>query len=136
MNILLADDSLVVRKSIVRCLNEIGEFTIEHASDGQEAVDLFKTRPFGLVITDWHMPNKSGVELVAEIRELDDQVPILMVTCEAQREHVIEALTSGASDYLIKPFTHKTLREKLAKHGCVTASSGKGTPRLFRSFNQ
>ena len=70
------------------------------------------------MLTDWNMPNKSGLEVIQEIRQQDANVPIIMVTTEAEKSRVVQAIQAGVSDYLVKPFTADTLREKLEKHGC------------------
>jgi two-component system chemotaxis response regulator CheY len=81
-------------------------------------VETFRRGNFDLVLTDWNMPAKSGLEVIQEIRAMNKTVPIIMVTTEAEKSRVLEAIQAGVSDYLIKPFTADTLREKLEKHGC------------------
>ncbi|MEN0111677.1 MAG: response regulator, partial [Planctomycetota bacterium] len=71
-----------------------------------------------LVLTDWNMPRKSGLDVIKEVRKQDTDVTIIMVTTEAEKARVLEAIQAGVSDYLVKPFTADTLREKLEKHGC------------------
>ena len=116
--VLLADDSSTMRKIILRSLNAVGIPSATEASDGDEAVSMFKPGEFDLVLTDWNMPGKNGLEVVTEIRKMDANVPIIMVTTEAEKARVLEAIQAGVSDYLVKPFTADTLREKLEKHGC------------------
>lgn len=115
---LVADDSSTMRKIILRSLNAVGVTDIAEAADGDEAIDKFKGGGFNLVLTDWNMPGKSGLEVIQAIRATDKEVPIIMVTTEAEKSRVLEAIQAGVSDYLVKPFTADTLREKLAKHGC------------------
>jgi two-component system chemotaxis response regulator CheY len=119
LSVLIADDSNTMRKIIVRSLLALGatEGDLAEAADGAEAVGKFKSGRFDLVLTDWNMPNKSGLEVIQEIRALNAQVPIIMVTTEAEKARVIQAIEAGVSDYLVKPFTSEALREKLAKHG-------------------
>ncbi len=116
--VLVADDSSTMRKIIIRSLQAVGVPAATEASDGNEAVGLFKPGDFDLVLTDWNMPGKSGLEVVQEIRTRDAKVPIIMITTEAEKGRVMQAIEAGVSDYLIKPFTAETLREKLEKHGC------------------
>jgi len=116
--VLVADDSSTMRKIILRSLTAVGVDTATEAADGQEAVDKFKPGDFDLVLTDWNMPNKNGLEVITEIRAQDANVPIIMVTTEAEKSRVLEAIQAGVSDYLVKPFTADMLREKLEKHGC------------------
>jgi two-component system chemotaxis response regulator CheY len=107
-----------MRKIIIRSLQAVGVPGAIEAADGDEAVSLFKPGEFDLILTDWNMPGKSGLEVIQEIRAQDAQVPIIMVTTEAERTRVMQAIEVGVSDYLVKPFTAETLREKLEKHGC------------------
>jgi two-component system chemotaxis response regulator CheY len=116
--VLVADDSSTMRKIIIRSLQAVGVPEASEAADGNEAVAMFKPGEFDLVLTDWNMPGKSGLEVVQEIRTRDKAVPIIMVTTEAEKGRVLQAIQAGVSDYLVKPFTADTLREKLEKHGC------------------
>jgi len=116
--VLVADDSSTMRKIILRSLNAVGVPSAVEAADGEEAVNLFKPGDFDLVLTDWNMPGKNGLEVTQDIRAKDPNVPIIMVTTEAEKNRVLEAIQAGVSDYLVKPFTADTLREKLEKHGC------------------
>jgi len=116
--VLVADDSSTMRKIILRSLQAVGVSETTEAADGSEAVSLFKPGQFDIVLTDWNMPGKTGLEVVQEIRAQDANIPIIMVTTEAEKERVMQAIQAGVSDYLVKPFTADTLREKLEKHGC------------------
>jgi two-component system chemotaxis response regulator CheY len=115
LNVLLAEDSGVMRKIIVRSLNEVGILCVTEAADGQEAFEIFQNAKcqFDLVMTDWHMPNRTGIQLTQDIRAINTDVVILMITTESEREKVVEALLAGANDFLAKPFDADTLREKL-----------------------
>jgi two-component system chemotaxis response regulator CheY len=115
MKVLVADDSGTMRKIIVRNLQALGVTDVTEAADGAEAVAMFKRGEFQLVLTDWNMPNKSGPDVVREIRAQDSGVPIVMVTTEAEKGRVLQAIQAGVSDYLIKPFTSETLRHKVEK---------------------
>ena len=119
INVLVADDSGTMRKIIIRSLNAVGITSVVEAPDGNEAVALFKPGAFGLVLTDWNMPGKSGLEVIKEIRAQDASVPIIMITTEAEKARVIQAVQAGVTDYLVKPFTADTLRAKLEKHVAV-----------------
>lgn len=116
--VLVADDSSTMRKIILRSLQAVGVSTAVEAADGNEAISLFNPGEFDMVLTDWNMPGKSGLEVVQDIRARDPKVPIIMITTEAEKGRVIQAIQAGVSDYLVKPFTADTLREKLEKHGC------------------
>ncbi len=116
--VLVADDSSTMRKIILRSLQAVGVPTATEAADGDEAVKAFVPGQFDLVLTDWNMPGKNGLQVVEEIRKQDAGVKIIMITTEAEKTRVMEAIQAGVSDYLIKPFTADMLREKLEKHGC------------------
>jgi len=105
-----------MRKIIIRSLQAVGVPSAVEASDGNEAIQVFVPGQFDLVLTDWNMPGKSGLEVIKEIRAKDAKVPIIMITTEAEKSRVIQAIQAGVSDYLVKPFTSDTLREKLEKH--------------------
>ncbi len=107
-----------MRKIILRSLQAVGVPGAVEAADGIEAVQKFGEGEFDLVLTDWNMPGKSGLEVIQEIRKTNTSVPIIMVTTEAEKSRVLEAIQAGCSDYLVKPFTADTLREKLEKFGC------------------
>jgi two-component system, chemotaxis family, chemotaxis protein CheY len=115
MRVLLADDSGTMRTILRRSLKSIGVSDIVEAIDGVQAVELFQGGGVDLVLTDWNMPGKCGPEVAKEIRALDKNVPIIMITTEAERGRVLEAVQAGVSDYLIKPFTTSTLEQKLAR---------------------
>ena len=116
--VLVVDDSATMRKIILRSLSTVGISETVEAADGDEAVMLFNPGNFDLVLTDWNMPGKSGLQVLHEIRKKDPEVPVIMVTTESEKGRVLEAIQAGVSDYLVKPFTADTLREKLQKHGC------------------
>lgn len=118
MRVLIADDSGTMRTIIRRTLESMGVSGAVEVADGQQAMELYKSAAgnFHLVLTDWNLPTKSGVEVVREIRLLDKSVPILMVTTETDKTRVLEAIAAGVSDYLVKPFTTDALRKKLERY--------------------
>src|SRR5262245_28235047 len=111
--VLVADDSGVMRKIIIRSLNACGVTEIVEANDGVEAITKFKEGGIDLVRTDWNMPNKNGLEVVQEIRASGSDVPIIMITTEAENNRVREAIQAGVNDYLAKPFDNELLRQKI-----------------------
>lgn len=119
IRVLIADDSSTMRKIIIRSLNAVGITDIVEAADGAEALSLFGQSDVQLVMLDWNMPEKNGLEVLQEIRALGSNVPVMMVTTEAEKARVLAAIQSGATDYLVKPFTADLLREKLEKHCAV-----------------
>jgi two-component system, chemotaxis family, chemotaxis protein CheY len=115
MRVLLADDSSTMRTIIRRVLKELGIHDPAEAADGLQAAEIFKAGEFDLVLTDWNMPGKTGIELAREIRACDQKVPIIMITTEAERPRVVEAVRAGVTDYLVKPFTTSALQDKLER---------------------
>ncbi len=120
---LVADDSSTMRKILIRSLSACGIDDIVEAGDGAEALRLFGDGPFDLVLTEWNMASKTGLEVVQAIRAGGAKTPIIMITAEAEKSRVIEAIKAGVTDYLIKPFTAEMLREKI-EEGCSASSSG------------
>lgn len=90
---------------------------VEEAEDGADALAKLQSSAYDFVITDWNMPNMDGLELLKNIRSDAGlaTLPVLMVTAEAKKENIIAAAQSGASGYVVKPFTAAILEEKLNK---------------------
>jgi two-component system chemotaxis response regulator CheY len=105
-----------MRRIIIRSLEEIGMAEVVEANDGEEAIAEFAKHDFALVLTDWNMPKKNGLELIQAIRATGSKVPIIMITTESEKARVFTAIEAGVSDYLIKPFDAETLRGKVEKH--------------------
>ncbi len=117
IKVLIVDDMATMRRIIKSLLEQLGFKNIDEAEDGAVAFEKLKKGNYDLVITDWNMPNMTGLELVQEIRK-DPQlkeIPVLMVTAEAKKENVIAAIKAGVNNYIVKPFTAETLKEKLEK---------------------
>lgn len=115
MRVLVADDSSTMRKIIIRSLQAVGVNDAVEANDGQEAIDMFAKGGIDLILTDWNMPGKTGLDVVREIRTSNTNVPIIMITTEAEKRRVVEAIQAGVTDYLLKPFQADNLREKLSR---------------------
>ena len=117
MRVLVADDDKSMRSLIVHSLSAVGVREVVEASNGNHAVRAFQQDAFDLVVLDWQMPGMCGLEVIEAIRATGSGVPILMVTATGtMNEHVVDAVTTGASDYLLKPFEPAALREKLRKY--------------------
>ncbi len=115
IKVLIADDSGVMRKIIVRAAKSSGVDEIVEAVDGADALAKFEQEAFDLVLTDWNMPNKSGLDVIQEIRGKGSNVPIIMVTTEGEKGNVLQAIEAGVSDYLTKPFEAADLSAKIDK---------------------
>jgi two-component system chemotaxis response regulator CheY len=114
--VLVVDDSGTMRKIIVRSLNVLGVTDVVEAGDGSDGLALFKQQHFDVVLTDWNMPRMTGLEFLKAIRNMGSQVPVILITTEADKDRVIEAVHAGVSDYLVKPFETDGLRTKLQKY--------------------
>ena len=118
LKFLVVDDFSTMRRIVRNLLKELGYTNVDEAEDGVVALQKLKGGGnFQFVVTDWNMPNMTGIDLLREIRKDASlkHLPVLMVTAEAKRENIIEAAQAGASGYVVKPFTAVTLDEKLQK---------------------
>lgn len=117
MKVMVVDDMSTMRRIIKNILKQLGFVNVEEAENGQEALAKMRVGGFGFVISDWNMPVMSGIELLRAIRadETLKSIPVLMVTAEAQKENIIEAIQAGVSNYIVKPFTAEVLQEKMNK---------------------
>lgn len=120
IKILVVDDMATMRLRVINQLKGMGYLHIEQASDGQEAYTLLQQKmdegnPIELVISDWNMPNMTGIELLEKLRSEKgfSSLPFVMVTAEGEKPQVLRALKSGVTDYLIKPVDKVILQEKL-----------------------
>lgn len=115
MRFIVIDDCSTMRRMQRRALEKLGFLDVVEAEDGRQALAVMDASPPDVILTDWNMPTMDGLELVRAVRARDKQIPILMITTEAGRERVIEAIQAGVNDYLIKPFTPDTLSAKIRK---------------------
>ncbi len=113
MKALVVDDSAVMRKVLIGALSRTNISDVDQAADGLEAVSAVKKGQYDLILMDWNMPNMLGIDAVREIRAAGCKTPIIMVTTEAERCRVIDALKAGANNYVIKPFEPTTIVAKI-----------------------
>lgn len=115
--ILVLDDMMTMRKIVIKNLKELGFTDIQEAADGLLGWQILETTepPIQLIISDWNMPNCSGLDLVKKVRASTKyaKAPFIMLTAEAEAAQVKEALVAGVTNYIIKPFTSDTLKLKL-----------------------
>lgn len=117
MKVLIVDDFDTIRRVLRNVLKDLGFTNISEADDGKSALKELKKEKCDLILCDWNMPEMSGLELLIKIRADDEikDVPFVMVTAEARKENIIEAVKAGVSSYIVKPFTAETVNEKLSK---------------------
>lgn len=113
MKALVVDDSMTIRRILVKALGVVGISDVTEAADGVEAVNAAKEQVFDVILLDWNMPRMCGLETLRALRRSGNRTAVIMVTTEAEKGRVIEAIQSGANDYLIKPFTPDQLAKKV-----------------------
>ncbi len=118
INILIVDDFPTMRKIVKTVLKQLGYTRITEAEDGAEGLEILKSNSsIEFVVSDWNMPQMTGIELLKEVRKNPKlkHLPFLMVTAEADKENIVEAVKSGVSNYIVKPFNAATMKEKIDK---------------------
>ncbi|MBF0530334.1 MAG: response regulator [Deltaproteobacteria bacterium] len=115
--VLIADDYLSMRRTIIGILKQMGFTLFTEAEDGLMAKSILDSQKIDLVISDWNMPNMTGIELLSHVRSSTTlrDIPFLIISGEAQQQNVIEAAKKKVSEYIIKPFPADTLKRKLDK---------------------
>lgn len=115
VEVLVVDDSRVMREMIVACLRPFEQASFTHASSGLEAIERLSLKPFDLVILDLHMPDIGGIEVLQFIRAQESlrRLPILVVTSRTDSSSRRSALSAGASAYMTKPFAPESLRDEV-----------------------
>ncbi len=115
MKILIVDDFSTMRRIVRNILKQLGFTNIEEAEDGDVAFEKMKEGDYQFVITDWNMPNMTGLDLLKAIRadERLKDTPVLLVTAEAEKENVVQAAQAGVNDYIVKPFTADVMQKKI-----------------------
>ncbi len=117
IKVLIVDDFATMRRILKNILKQLGFKNLLEADDGTTAIDTLEKNDIDLVISDWNMPRMTGLELLKWVRgnKKYAKTPFLMVTAEAQKQNVIEAVQAGVSNYVVKPFTAEAISEKLKK---------------------
>jgi two-component system chemotaxis response regulator CheY len=115
MRVLIVDDYKTMLNIIRTLLNQHGFSNIYEATDGATALQKLREANFGLVIADWNMEPVSGLQLLKDVRA-DTRlktIPFIMVTAESKTENVVAARAAGVNNYILKPFTAATLKQKI-----------------------
>jgi len=115
MKILVVDDQVTMRKVISHILQELGYKDIKVAEDGVLAFKMLVNGCFDFVISDWNMPNMTGIQLLKAIRETEEikDLPVLLVTAENEKKQVMEAARAGVNSFIAKPFSGAELEKKI-----------------------
>ena len=116
IKILVVDDQECMRKVISHILKQLGFDNIYVAADGRIAYQMLKKSNFNFVISDWNMPNMSGIQLLKLVRKTDSlkTLPVLLVTAENEKSQVMEAAKAGVNSFITKPFSAAELEKKIA----------------------
>ena len=117
IKVLIVDDFATMRRILKNILKQLGFKNLVEADDGTTAWEVLEGQTIDLIISDWNMPKMTGLELLKKVRASDTHktTPFLMVTAEAQKQNVIEAVQAGVSNYVVKPFTAEAISDKLQK---------------------
>ncbi|WP_432798390.1 response regulator [Poriferisphaera sp. WC338] len=122
MKVLLVDDSKTMRNIQRGILTQLGYQEIEEAVDGLDALSKVGAFEPDLLLVDWNMPNMDGLTFVKQYRESGRKAPIIMVTTEAEKMRVVEAIKAGVNNYVVKPFTPDVLSERIKETLTRTAA--------------
>jgi len=114
--ILVVDDMKTVRKLVSMALKENGYANITEAENGVDAWNKLNAQPdFGVIISDWNMPEMTGLDLLKKVREAPpfSKLPFIMLTAESESQQVLAAVQAKVTNYVVKPFTNVQILEKL-----------------------
>jgi two-component system chemotaxis response regulator CheY len=117
MRVLVVDDFSTMRRIVKNILRQLGFNNVVEADDGTSAWEILNREKIDFIVSDWNMPQMTGIELLRRVRasEQHAETPFLMVTAEAQQENIIEAVQAKVSNYIVKPFTAETMKQKIDK---------------------
>ena len=116
--VMVVDDSRIMRNIVKNTFEKLKiPANFIEAADGKQALDLLMNNEINLVLLDWNMPNLSGIDFLKLVRSMDKyrEIPVIMVTSEADKFHVVEAVKAGATSYITKPIKENILMEKLSR---------------------
>lgn len=113
MKTLVVDDSPIIQRIIISALSDMEDAEVVTAGNGEDAVAAVNENEFDMILMDWNMPRMSGIDALRYIRLMGISTPVIMVTTESEKENIIEAIKSGANNYIIKPFEPHVIAEKI-----------------------
>ena len=116
MPILVVDDFNTMRRIVRSLLKQLGFNNVDEAVDGDDALSKITAKDYALILSDWNMEPKSGIELLRDVRQNEKykNMPFILITAESKVENIVEAKKAGVNQYIVKPFNAKTLKEKLS----------------------
>ena len=115
IKILIVDDIASMRKIVTDSLFQIGFSNLVEAKDGENALKTLKVNKIDLILCDWNMPKMTGIELLKAVRndEKLKHIPFIMITAEGRKENILDAIKTGVSNYIVKPFNTEALKTKI-----------------------
>ncbi len=115
INVLVVDDMASMRRLVKNNLKNYGFTNISEAENGKMALEVLNSNDINLIISDWNMPEMTGIELLIETRKIEKyaKTPFVMVTAEGQKQNIIDAVQAGVTQYIVKPFTPDQIKQKL-----------------------
>ena len=117
MRVLVVDDFSTMRRIVKNILRQLGFNNVVEAGDGTTAWEILNKEKIDFIVSDWNMPQMAGIDLLRKVRASEEfaNTPFLLVTAEAQQENIIEAVQAKVSNYIVKPFTAETMKQKIDK---------------------
>lgn len=117
LRILVVDDHMIMRSLIEKTAISLGLKQISHAENGQQALDKINDGTTDIILADWNMPGMCGLDLLKAVRqnEANNKLAFIMITAESEGTKMMEAMNSGATAYLIKPFSSDDFKETIDK---------------------
>jgi two-component system, chemotaxis family, chemotaxis protein CheY len=114
-SVLIVDDMKTIRMKLKQVCKDLGIQVVYEAMDGVQALEMLQGVSVDLVLSDWNMPNMTGIELVGKIRENPklSQVPVIFITSENEKGAILKSLMSGVTDYIVKPFPDAIVKQKI-----------------------
>ena len=113
--VLIVDDMKTVRLKLKQICADLGVDAVYEATDGVEALEMLQGISVDLVLSDWNMPNMTGIDLVAKIRQDPKMTttPVIFITSENEKGAILKSLMNGVTDYIVKPFPEAIVRQKI-----------------------
>ncbi len=117
MRVLMVDDFSTMRRIVRNILRQLGFTNVIEADDGTTAWEILNREKIEFIVSDWNMPQMTGIELLRKVRDSEQfaEIPFRMVTAEAQQQNIIEAVQAKVSNYIVKPFPPDTMKQKIDK---------------------
>jgi DNA-binding NtrC family response regulator len=107
--ILVVDDEIDILELLELIITDRTDYEVTTTNNPIEVPELLKKDPYDLIITDLRMPDVDGIELIEKVKQIDDQIPFMIITAYGTIESAVEAMRKGAFDYITKPFRQEQI---------------------------